>query len=119
MLRAELAVDRKSDGDLGGVEAVIYSAMAAEAFPNDFAHMASIFFLDENHKPVPEIVAASQILSELEEQQAQTKTKYQVLYYILAKAPFPFNEQLWSDFDLLIRLRNEIVHPKPENVVGM
>lgn len=86
MVRAEVAVERKSHGGLGGVDAVIYSAMAAEAFPNDFAHMASIFPLDENQKnPVPEIVAASQILSELEEQRAQTKTKYQVLYYILAK----------------------------------
>lgn len=31
----------------------------------------------------------------------------------------PVGEQLWDDFDLLLRLRNEIVHPKPENVVGL
>lgn len=116
MLRAERAVDRQRAGDLGGVDAVIYSAMAAEAFPNDFAHMASIFSSADDQQPVPEIVAAAQILSELEEQRAQTKTKYQILYYILAKAPLPTCDSLWGDFDLLIRLRNELVHPKPESI---
>jgi hypothetical protein len=116
MLRAERAVDRRKSGDLGGVDAVIYSAMAAEAFPNDFAHMASIFSTDERDQSVPEIVAASRILTELEDQKAQTRTKYQVLYYILAKAPFPTDRSLWADFTLLLRLRNELVHPKPENI---
>ena len=110
MLRAEKAVDRRILGDLGGVDATIYSAMASEAFPNDFAHVASIL----NEDNTPEITAAAQILSELEEQHAQTKTKYQVLYYLLAKTPLPRDVALWDDFDLLIRLRNELVHPKPE-----
>lgn len=116
MVRAELAIDRRRLGDLGGVDAVIYSAMAVEAFPNDFAHMASIFPLDNTGKEVIEIVAAAQILAELEEQRAQPKTKYQVLYYILAKTYFPKDNVIWADCELLMKLRNELVHPKPENI---
>src|SRR5262245_5166758 len=72
MRRAVWAVNRHYQGHYSSTDAILYSAMAAEAFPNDFGHMVNTFVGADGD--VPEIVTAGKIMPQLEEQRVQPKT---------------------------------------------
>lgn len=110
MRRAHRAMEHSKTDPTFGVDCVLFSAIAAESFPNDMAQMLSIFSKAEELPK--ELVAAHQMLVQMEEERVQLGAKYRFLYYILAGQSFEEGKSPYQDLAFLIRLRNELVHPK-------
>ena len=110
--RARVAA-KLSDADPSRpLDAILYSAIALEAFPNDFADLIEVF---SEHKPndfAVELLAVGRILPELEKQRVQPRTKYQILYHLLTTSTFDPSKPPYQDFEFLLNIRNELVHPK-------
>jgi len=109
IFRVRMSLERAKRGEWAGFEAVIFSAMAAEAFLNDFAEMADFLSQPEN---LPEVRAAREIILGLERQRAGVRRKYRSVYKSLYGQDLPTTEPWWCDYDLLVNLRNELVHAK-------
>lgn len=113
--RAERSAELAETGSHTGVDAIIFSAIAAEAFPNDLFVFASLF--RENELAVDErVVAAVQILKQAESDKVQIKLKYQLLHYALTGKPIDTGSNPYQDFSFLIDLRNSLVHHKVDIV---
>ncbi len=94
------------------LDAVLYSAVALEAFPNDFAiHIGIVENGDRSLLPTS-LSEARQKLLELEKRRRSSLTKYQALHETLTGRPLNRSTEPWQDFDFLTDLRNELVHPK-------
>lgn len=108
--RAQRAAELAEDDPTFGLDGVLFSAIAAEAFPNDLSQMLQIF---AKCGTLPEpLAAARDLLPEFEQQKLQIRSKYQMLFYVLRGQSLNLGELPYQDFDLLITLRNELVHPK-------
>ena len=100
------------------LDAILNSAIALEAFPNDFIRILETSYAFKD-TPGCEQLAGSlvnvfRILPELEPLKVQIK--YQMLYQLLCGKTFDRGTKPFQDFDFLIILRNEIVHPKCEGI---
>ncbi len=91
-----------------GASVAVFAAMATEAFINDFSLMLKQF---APHEKDPKLLAANSLLPSLEAK-VSLSVKYELLYYILALGPFPKGGAIWNNFDLLIKIRNNIAHFK-------
>jgi hypothetical protein len=83
--------------------------MSIETFMNELVFHATQFV---SRKPAPPLQAFADVLTEMEESKAQIKTKIQMGKYILTGEPFDKGKNPYQDFDLLVNLRNEIMHQK-------
>ncbi len=101
-----------------GIDALFFSATALEAFINDYPVLIKPFLVYEAEKgKQPECIKlAFNLLCELEEQRASTKTKFELLHYILTGKAFDHDLQIYKDLIFLFELRNEIAHPKVRNI---
>ena len=112
-----------SDDGYWALDAILNSAIALEAFPNDIVRLLKspydMGIKLGNELPLVQRLPESlmnvyRILPDLEELSSQTK--YQVLYQLLCGRTFDPGTQPFQDFDFLIRLRHQIVHPKCEGI---
>ena len=96
--------------------AIILSAVAVETFLNEAVEVAEPFvFEKEGWEDEPEKLEALQsIVGDLERQRSSTSTKLQVAHFILTGKSIKRGEALYQDFDLLMSLRNQLVHSRVE-----
>ncbi len=94
------------------LDAILYSAIAVEAFPNDVARHFEMPFKYHPDKLTPELLALHRIMPELEESRARVQTKYQILYFVLSGKTFDPQTPLFQEFEFLVKLRNQLLHPK-------
>ena len=113
--RAKIAAQMVSGGHRTGVNAIIFSAIAAEAFPNDFVGWCTPIMAFKQ-KYEKHIAASVQLLRQAESDRMQVKTKYQMMYYALCGEPIETGNKPYQDFALLIDLRNDLVHHKVDVV---
>jgi len=111
--RARLAADACAKGDWRGVDAIIYSAFAVEAFTNDFATIAS----KDKEQPGCTVTAAGLAMQAAEDERLQTMDKIVKLFETLAGRRPDKGAAPLQDLSLLLTLRSVIVHTKPDEVV--
>lgn len=109
---ARNAYERSKNDPTEAIVAIIFSAITIEVFLNEMVDFATNQHLPKNEPE--EISAFASILSNLENQKAQLDLKIQVLHYIFKKSQLNRGELPYQDFDLLIKIRNALVHKKPE-----
>lgn len=85
------------------VTAVILSVAALEGFINEFA--------EYGHWHNPDWETWGKMLAEAEQQHKSIRRKYILMANALGQ-PFDKKSQAYKDFDLLINLRNGLVHPR-------
>lgn len=110
--RARLAAKFSAIDPSRALDAIIYSAIALEAYPNDFVRWLEMPIRLEPELVPPQLKAAYEIVSDLEEQRVSSRTKYQVLLYALSSRTFDPGAKPFDDFVFLFKLRDELVHPK-------
>jgi hypothetical protein len=109
---ARRAYERSESDPPEAVVALILSAVSFEVLLNEMVEFALSSLSNENEPE--EVKTLASILKDLEQQRAQLGLKVQIAYYILKKKKLNKGEPLYQDFDLLMNLRNTLVHKKPE-----
>jgi len=105
------AWERSQSNQLDAIVAVVFSAFAVESFLN---YMVRVARSEVMNSASPQIVAFSNILDDMEEQQARLSAKIQMAHYILAGTALDRGSLPYQDFSLLIDLRNATTHNRPE-----
>ena len=85
--------------------------MALECYVNDLTHQSS----QEIYRiGIKELQDLNYILTTLEDSRASLVAKIEATYYILTGNKFDRGNKAHQELSMLIRLRNELVHRKPE-----
>jgi hypothetical protein len=93
---------------------ILFSAAAIEGFLNDLLESLRVISGTRSSE-LPECIRSLiAVAEELEERNAQIQLKLQVFSAVLTSKPFDRSTVLYHDFDLLFRLRNSLVHYRPE-----
>ena len=95
--------------------AVVFAFMTLEAFINELAD-----FANEN-PPDSSLAAFGSLINDLNDsREASISMRFQFARWILSKEPFDKGGQPYQDFQLLIKLRNTIIHRPPNRaLVGL
>ena len=107
--RAKENAEELTSGRADAIVAMLFSAATLEAFIGEFAERAHNTGSDTAKH-------IADVLGELEENRASLRVKFLVLSELLGKRAYTKGSQPYQDFDLLINIRNTIVHMKPESL---
>lgn len=105
--------DRAAGHVADALTAIVFSAVALEAFINEAGRFAAL-------PPVPgetipgSVSAFAALAEEIEESRGPLNLKFLLAKHFFTGQPYDKGVPPYQDFDLLIRLRNALVHPKPE-----
>ena len=93
--------------------AIVFSAMALEAFINEMADIAA-FPVPPGHFPLqhPSVPMVADVLKELVDSYGAVQSKYLLAKRIFAGQPYDKGARPYQDFHLLIELRNTLIHIK-------
>lgn len=89
----------------------LFCALATESFLSDFKIVCERAMLPID-PIVPRLKAIADLLEEMEASRLSIRAKYGFLYYTLTGNPIPKGDQIYQDFDLLIKVRDSLVHHK-------
>jgi len=92
--------------------AIVFSAAAVEAFINDLEELAAGTGGSKGTDH-PKIRLLADVLSEAEESKASARLKYFLIGSVLKGEPFKKGAQPWQDLELLLKLRDAVVHSRP------
>ncbi len=107
------AINDRDPGQLEALTSIIYAAIALETFINELPALVGDMFLDSNAPSSLRTFVG--VLDELEQSKASINTKYLLGKFILSGESFDKSQKLYQNFALLVSLRNEIVHQKPDD----
>jgi hypothetical protein len=103
--------DMQRQGARTGASVALFCALAVESFLSDFKLICETAVLPFD--PAREQFAAiSDLLGEMEESRLPIRTRYGFLYYALSGTGIPKGDTPYQDFDLLIEVRDALVHYK-------
>jgi hypothetical protein len=106
---AREASEEDGFGAYGPLIALIFSAAAIEGFVNELIHEFKL-----QDVPNERTKALSVICSEIDERNASVSLKIQVIASGLQGKPFDPGAQPFQDFALLMRIRNLLMHMRPQ-----
>jgi hypothetical protein len=95
------------------IAAIVLSAAATEAFVNELP-VRIRNAIDRGDKIPTPMVTCAVALDELESANAKTTSKYQIAALTLSGAAFDTGARPYQGFEQLYRLRNAVMHPKPD-----
>jgi hypothetical protein len=103
------------DSGQDALVAVLFSAATLEAFMSQAVHAA-----EQWAHLHPRIKAFADFLAELDEREvgASLKAKYNMAHWVLCGQPFDKGRSPYQDFDLLVDLRNLVIHLKPDSTAA-
>jgi hypothetical protein len=109
---ARTASENTDDTPSEAVVAVVFSAIAVESFLNEVLERLRF----DADREVPELKRARMMseAADLYEKDASVDVKTQILSASLTGAPIDRGAQPYQDFNLLVRVRNALVHYRPE-----
>jgi hypothetical protein len=97
---------------------IIMAAATTEAFINELTEMVALH-RDAAHRrsfPIsPQLCAFANALEEIEKDHGSLQLKYIVASQMLSGRSFDKGQKLYQDFACLVRLRNDIMHLKPQD----
>ncbi len=113
------AIDRPAGDRFPGCEealvSIVVAAISLEAFINEFAGIAALLATLEGAPGW--LTTLAEVLNEAENNRASITSKFQLAMLVISSKPFNRSAAPFQDFDLLVNLRNEIVHLKPHETV--
>jgi hypothetical protein len=98
----------------GGKDAALVSLVFAEASLEAFLNESIELALDHSHDPKEPQIASSfaQLMPDFE--RSGLESKFQLAHWILTGNPYEKGAQPYQDFLLLMRVRNALLHYKPD-----
>lgn len=109
----------KSDiypGQKDALVAIIFAASTLEAFINELADLA---LMSTNNTQKEKLIQQfAEALHELENSNESTRLKFILSKLLISGQAYDKGAMLYQDFDLLFKLRNNIVHFKPIDLTG-
>jgi hypothetical protein len=111
-----IATDVPDDtpGQPSALISIIFSAAALEGFINEVAELAADPWRGSEDENSASIGQLATVLDEVERGRGSTRLKYQMAMVTLAQRMYPRGEQPYQDFDLLFRVRDALLHYRPE-----
>jgi hypothetical protein len=97
------------------LSAILFSAIAAEAFINELPEAASRDAYDVRNLQVPAVTVLENLaatLNAMEQARERIQDKYHAARKILTGQGFHRDRAPFQDFDMLVKLRNDLVHPR-------
>lgn len=91
---------------------VMLSANALECYINDFSHLASAEIFSQEISKVRDMAF---VLGQLESSRSTLIAKIASIHYFLSGKEPDKGTVMFQDLQFLIRLRNELIHRKPED----
>ena len=104
--RTKAAAGERETGQKDALAAVAFSVAALEAFMNE----AAVFSATAQPDEPPSVRAFVGIMHELERSRLDLRTRFLLARAVFAGEPYNKGAQPYQDFDLLVRLRNAVVH---------
>lgn len=95
-------------GPHSAVTAIVFAALAIEALVNEIAEIVMLY------APHPKWSALAELLENAEHERASIELKWYLAVHGLSGQTPDKGAQPFQDLKLLFRLRNQIVHPRPE-----
>lgn len=111
-LLARKAYERSKTDTSEAMTSILMSWIAFETFFNELVELAAASSSDEPEK----IRVFRSVLSDMEKQKTSLGTKIQMTYFIFKRRRLDTGSLPYQDFDLLIDIRNTLVHRKPERI---
>jgi hypothetical protein len=112
----QIAQRSSADRSPGPMIAVVFSVMWLEGYTNYLFETIAWSVEVETPKMPPRVQALSDIGAELEKQRARLPEKIQLLSMTLRGRTFPRGSNPYQDFDLLLAIRNRLVHQRPSRL---
>ncbi len=104
--------DRES-GQVDALVAIVFSAAALEAFVNESVELAELGAVSSGYSEPESVTNFRRLLREVEESRGSTQLKFLLAKQALTGHTYDKGAPPYQDFDLLIELRNALVHLKP------
>lgn len=101
----------RKGGQRGALVSIVFSVIAIEAFFNEIADYATRMGQGMT-QAAPELLF-SDVMSDAEEAHASLESKLTLAKWILSGKRVNRGDKVFQDFKLLVRLRNDLVHTKP------
>ena len=108
---ANNAYERSLSDEAESFVSITLSAMALECYVNDFTHQSSNEMLSIDIKEINDL---NYVLRSLENARASLIEKISVIHFLLTNESIDKGSEKYQDLIMLVRLRNELVHRKPE-----
>ena len=112
LLQAKKAHQRSLEDDSEALVSIALSAMALECYVNDLTQQTEHPYHSEGNEAVS-LLGFS--LRKLEQSKASLLTKLECIHFLSLGHELDRGGTLHQDLTMLIRLRNELVHKKPES----
>jgi hypothetical protein len=111
--RTKQAPSERSPGQHDALSAIVLSVVSLEAFIGELVEFVRVVFpapADAERKRGRALVS---MLDLVEEKREQIALKFQLTKFILTGTPYDTGTKPYQDFDLLLSVRNGLIHPKP------
>ena len=113
------AYERSLENSSESITAIILSWLAIEAFLNEAIEQATIHSESvENPSFKEKVVTMVSVIHELDNR-ASPDTKAKIMHRILTGKALDTNSEQYEHFALLRRIRNALIHKKPETTTGL
>lgn len=117
--RASQRAKEEDGGVFGPVEsalvALLFSAATLEGYISEVAFLAAAVDKLTAH---PSLASLASLVDEIEDSRGSVRLKYLMARVALLGRPFDKGAKPYQDLDLLFRLRDAIVHLKPDTLTG-
>jgi hypothetical protein len=106
-----ITTEERTGGQVSAFTSIVFSVLAVEAFLNEVIELAA----KSVHKPMePEsVIVFTRIMEDLERSRASLLSRLAMSHWILSGKSVDRGSSPFQDFSVLVGLRNDLVHFKP------
>lgn len=113
LLLAKKAYGRSIEEPTEASVSVMLSAMTLECYVNELTHRVTHYQQYESHERLSQL---SFLLNEYEKNKNSLISKIELIYFVLSSRKPDRGSQHFQNLNMLIKIRNALVHRKPESV---
>jgi hypothetical protein len=100
-------------GRMDALDAVVFSVVALEGFINEVSALARQGSLGGPYGNPPSVESLGQLLGEVEKAKGSLRLKFMLVHWVFTGQTYDASRPPFQDFNLLIELRNAVVHHWP------
>lgn len=108
------STDERQLGQMDAIDAVVFSVAALEGFINEVSALARQAYSGIRNDNPPSVETLGRLLREVEERKGSLRLKFMLAHLVFTGQTYDASSRPFQDFNLLIQLRNAIVHHKPD-----
>jgi hypothetical protein len=111
--RTSTAPSDRAEGQYDALDTILLSVVTLEAQIGELPEIARVFTVRPSGEMTKRCKALVDALILIEEEKGPLTLKFQLAKFILTGTPYDTGVNPYQDFDLLVKLRNALIHPKP------